>query len=377
MLQSKYKKAFQDVMGAQTLSSEFWQNLEQIANDMSDGKSLLYQQRIRKRIPLAVEEKLHFRISHLVYAHAYYLLLASKRSKYVFDSELTIYIKLNENFHPSNSFQGTMLKVISLVASTSDTSFVGPCLVPKLRTWFHNDCVHLSTWGAKRKTRALTTLIKSSWKCVGAPPSEVEAILSAVAEKIDAVNAHLARKGFTETFGDKPPPLNDQHEHFHYRFRTAKKKMALWVSPTNLREEGPLPATKEKLVAVHATSLNRDLIAHTDFSLRGREEGTLVGCPAVVTVTPGGAAYHLASDLAYCPLLDPIKTPNAYISLIYFGTNEKLLLCDLVYGTLCDEGVIAQSRCLICKRNIKRKKGPKSEDHGLGEILTRFLEIVG
>ena len=154
--------------------------------------------------------------------------------------------------------------------------------------------------------------------------------------------------------------------------------MALWVSPTNLREEGPLPTIKEKLVVVHTTSLNRDLIAHTEFSLRGREEGTLVGCPAVVTVTPGGAAYHLASDLAHCPLLNPFKTPNAYISLIYFGTNEKLLLCDLVYGTLCDEGVIAQSRCLICKRNnINRKKGPKSEDHGLGKILTRFLEIVG
>ena len=378
MLPERTKRVFQKVLGGNS-TNQFLEKLDSIASNMSGVSTLLSTQRLRIRIPSRVERILYNRVTHLILAHVYYLIIAQQRSTAVFNTELTIFLNPNQNFSASNAFHRTMLDVIDLVCQTSEFCFLGPCLVPKLRSWFQPDQVHFSCWGAMHKTEALTKLVSAIRYCVGVPPSRVKEVLLEVAEKIKTMNERIASTHDTGSFGPKPPPLNQRFERENYKRRSTNKRLAMWVSPNSLkngRSYKRIPATKDKLVAFHGTSMHRDLIAFTDLSIRGRWDGSLVRCPAIISVQPGGASYHLAMDLERSSLFDPANTPTAFVSIINYGSNEKLLLTDLVYSTLHDEGVIGEAKCVVCRR-LKKQKRPIPETHGDDEVLGSFLRLLG
>ena len=379
MMQRATKSELRTVFGrviSQGLE-EFLQRLIELASDTSPVIQLLMT--LDVLLSCRLKSELAVRYSLTIYAYAYYLALAESRSRTIFCTQRTIWLELNGNFHPSDCFHDPIMAVTRLVVSTSDHMVLGPCLVPRIKHWFINDNIHLSTWGAKCKTWALLKVVKMCRESCDGMPANVERGLELASESIQLeVNKTVSRlgKAMSNRYGAKQGRIDYQFEENHYKLGKSQKRMAVWLSQNNLDGHGKLPCTKTKMYVFHGTSMHRDLISPKRFCRKGRYIGALHKCsPAIVTVSPGATGYHLAMDLLNASREHTANT--AHWSIMYLGTNEKLGLYDLVLGFLCDEKLISKKECSICERNRRRGRNRgQARKHGLDKVLSSFRSLL-
>ena len=319
---------------------------------------------LKKKFFINDQQLRHLKIdySNYVVDTTYSFLLATKRSKDKFESEFVILIEPHENFHSGNVFHETLLKILKIIAGTSEKILIGPRLFPKDKCFFFKDKIHLSDLGEKK----LYNMVRSSVNILARNLS------------VDKDNIDNAMSELRVFCAEKAPDNSCTHDvcrfgprdgvdhHFdkltYYRAQPSNKLLGLWSPPTKLSNLGKFPLAhlhKDHLLIWHGTSLFRCFICKKYQNRIKRANSVLFPIPATITISPGSTAALLSKDIHESSELQSLNI-TAFISVIYFGSNEKSHFANIMSAHLCDQNLLTGKECTICEhlhRNNKVKKG--------------------
>ena len=171
-------------------------------------------------------------------------------------------------------------------------------------------------------------------------------------------------------------PVDRIYDRIHCPVQSSGKRMANWFSCKTLGSRGkyPLGHLNRKLLAVLlTTSMFRDFICKSLFSINNREKITMFPVPCGILINPGAQAYHIQRNISESKQLADTNH-TAYVSIIYIGSNEKSALYDMVMQFLCDKKLLSHG-CSICGKG-QNKPNKYYTRHVNLDFLDTFLELI-
>ena len=339
------------IFGEGSNSRYAFNNLEFLTKKFDYVRSFSKQEKIR--LPDEIKTEINAIIKLVTYAFAHYFIKSISTSKNL-GVENVLFVAPPENFHRSNVFHTLINEMFSGI-----TNFTGefslPSIVPRNRGNFVKDDLHFSKDGAKTCIRSLHLFVDTLAQQLHTT-KDINCTANHLKEKFnsDPLNRTQKRNYIGYRFQNSP-----EFKREYYKKGSSSKFTASWESKNNLREtkkkcKFPLGfLNKDKLFVAHCDSLFKHIIGENEFSVKNRKNGKLLRLPACITVTPGCTVFDLSQELESSRIFQDFSR-QAFISLYFFGTNEKLKVLACVDGFLCNLGLISHKRCSMCYTHSKR-----------------------
>lgn len=287
-----------------------------------------------------------------VHAIAYNYLNMISNSKTTFSSEKAILITPNNIYDKADRFHTTITEIIDLVKLVSADIVVTPPLIEKRKGYFCRDEIHLSQFGANRVYRRVEDLTLILGRNLSQGNTDFPSIISEFKNHLESLKTTQKYTGGNRYRNRDPNAYDTGFDDTYYPIQESQKKMSFYYTFNSLNDNGKFPLgflCKKLLFIMHTTSMFRDFICKSAFSKNKRQSKTLFKLPAGITVSPGGTAQHIASDILTNEL---IKGSNVtcYISIFHVGNNEKLALQDFLQIFLCNSNIRTFDKCPICNK---------------------------
>ena len=349
----------------------FFNELMKIAGNIQPILEILNKHHISLN---TIHQKLLYRkYANAIFSQAYFCLKLIIQSRKKFNSKIVALVNTHQNYHASNIMHQPVIDMLESM-TLSENIFLTPQLIEKRQTFFCDDNIHLNRYGAKTlfyRVRDLITIMARFFS--ERENCDLDYLKNQLSEHYTSVKCKVIDRAVYSRFRE---PVDHIYDRQHYPRQSSSKRMGMYFSckKLGLRGKFPLAHLNRQLLAVLlTTSMFRDFICKSLFSIRNREQNTMFPVPCGITINPGALAYHIQRNITESVLLADTNH-TAYVSVIYIGSNEKSALYDLVMQFLCSEKLFKHG-CSICGKGKKKNPYKFYLGHMKLDFLDAFIEL--